>query len=256
MNRTEVSPAEITRVWPLPGVPRASDDDIVSWYGQPSGVERWARVNFVSSADGSATHAGLSGGLSGSADHRVFDLLRTMCDVVVVGAGTVRAEGYGAMRVGVDAVRRRVAAGLQPQPVFALVSARLDLDPASSIFTDAPVRPLLLTVDAAPESNRRSLERVADVVSCGDAHVDAERMLAVLADRGLPRVHCEGGPHLFGSMVARGAFDELCLTLSPLLEGGTGSRITNGPEPPTPVPMRLAHVLESEGALLLRYLRE
>jgi riboflavin biosynthesis pyrimidine reductase len=80
-------------------------------------------------------------------------------------------------------------------------------------------------------------------------------MLRELGSRGLSRVHCEGGPHLFGAMVADGAVDELCLTLSAQLEGGSGRRITDGAFPPAPLSMRLAHVLASDDTLLLRYVR-
>jgi riboflavin biosynthesis pyrimidine reductase len=245
----------ITRLLPTPSAAGLTDDDIVELYASPSGASVWARVNFVSSLDGSATHDGRSAGLSDGADRRVFDLLRTLCDVVVVGAGTVRTEGYGPIRVDASAVRRREAAGLAPQPVFALVSAALNLDPTSSIFTAAPVRPIIVTGAAAPAERKKALERVADVLVCGEARADPSRMLRELGRRGLSRVHCEGGPHLFGAMVAGGAVDELCLTLSAQLEGGSGRRITDGAFPPAPLAMRLAHVLASDDTLLLRYLR-
>jgi riboflavin biosynthesis pyrimidine reductase len=245
----------IMRVLPQPFAAGLTDDDIVELYANPSGSGVWARVNFVSSLDGSATHDGRSAGLSDGADRRVFDLLRTLCDVVVVGAGTVRTEGYGPMRVDASAVRRREAAGLASQPVFALVSAALDLDPTSSIFTAAPVRPIIVTGAAAPADRKKALEQVADVLVCGEARVDTSRMLRELGSRGLSRVHCEGGPHLFGAMVADGAVDELCLTLSAQLEGGSGRRITDGAFPPAPLSMRLAHVLASDDTLLLRYVR-
>lgn len=245
----------ITRVLPQPSAVDLTDDDIAELYASPAGVGVWARVNFVSSLDGSATQNGRSAGLSDGADKRVFDLLRTLCDVVVVGAGTVRTEGYGPMRVEASAVRRREAAGLAPQPVFALVSATLDLDPASPIFTAAPVRPIIVTGTAAPADRKKALEQVADVLVCGEARADTSQMLRELGRRGLSRVHCEGGPHLFGAMVADGAVDELCLTLSAQLEGGDGRRITDGAFPPAPLAMSLAHVLASDDTLLLRYLR-
>jgi riboflavin biosynthesis pyrimidine reductase len=247
--------SSISRLLPLPSAGDVTDDDIAALYAPPVETEPWARVNFVSSLDGSATHDGRSGGLSDSADKRVFNLLRTLCDVVVVGAGTVRTEGYGPMRVGAPGERRRQLAGLAPQPVFALVSATLALDPASDIFTRAPVRPIIVTGAAAPADRKAALAEVADVLVCGEAHVDTRWMLRALADRGLLRVHCEGGPHLFGSMVADDTVDELCLTLSAQLEGGDGLRITDGALPPAPRTMRLAHVLASDDTLLLRYLR-
>lgn len=248
---------EIARVWPAPFVAAASDAELADWYSAGAAADApWARVNFVSSLDGSATHAGRSGGLSDEADERVFEVLRRLCDVVVVGAGTVRIEGYGGMRVSEESERARVARGLAPQPVLAIVSGALDLDPDGGVFADAPVRPLVLTGRAAPADRVEALSAVADVLVCGSSDdVDTAWMLEALADRGLRRVHCEGGPHLFGRMIEDGAVDELCLTLSPRLEGGSGPRITADSHPAAPYGMGLAHVLASGDTLLLRYLR-
>ncbi|HZK06229.1 MAG TPA: pyrimidine reductase family protein [Actinomycetaceae bacterium] len=212
------------------------------------------RANFVSSLDGAATHAGLSGGLNNEADKQVFDLLRRLSDVIMVGAGTVRIEGYGAMRLPDYAAAWRLERGLAPQPVFALVSRSLALDPGSPVFTDAPVRPLVLTHAGAPPDRRRALAEVADVVTCGTEKVEPLALRAALVDRGLPQILCEGGPQLFGAFIEADAVDELCLTLSPVLEGGNAWRISrDGAERQRP--MRLASILRADGTLLLRYLR-
>jgi riboflavin biosynthesis pyrimidine reductase len=212
------------------------------------------RVNFITSLDGSATAKGLSGGLGGPADKLVFDTLRRLSDVVLVGAGTVRSEGYGAMLLSDADAAWREAHGLAAQPAFALVSGRLDLDPTSDVFAKAPVRPLILTSDSAPTGAREALERVADVISCGEAQVEPKRIVDVLVERGLTQILCEGGPSLFGTFIAADLVDELCLTVSPLLEGGAGIRISHG-ESDAARRMRLVHVLESDGLLLTRYAR-
>lgn len=244
----------ITRLWPRSDA-GLSDDEIAQLYSVDDRSRPWVRVNFVASLDGSATHNGRSGGLGDAADRRVFDVLRRLCDVVVVGAGTVRAEGYGPMRLDAASTAWRRAHGLAEHPVFAIVSAELELDPASRIFRDAPVRPIVLTGSAAPAGPRAALAEVADVITCGTAGVDTALMLQRLAERGLPQVHCEGGPHLFGSMIAAGAVDELCLTLSAQLEAGLGPRISNGAQTDVPMHMRLAQVLAGGSTLLLRYVR-
>ena len=215
----------------------------------------WLRVNFVSSVDGAATEQGLSGGLSDAADRRVFDVLRRLCDVVVVGAGTVRAEGYGAMRVDDVSERLRREAGLTPHPVFAIVSAGLDLDPASPIFREAPERPLIVTTELSRADTREALAEVADVVVCGRERVQPDRLVRDLVERGLSRIHCEGGPHLFGDLIAAGVVDEVCLTVSPKLEAGSAGRIAAGASPIRPVGLQLAHVLRGDDTLLLRYIR-
>jgi riboflavin biosynthesis pyrimidine reductase len=245
----------IGRLFPLPSADELSDVEIAALYDEPL-RSPWLRVNFVSSLDGAATVDGLSGGLGDDADHRVFDLLRRICDVVVVGAGTVRTEGYGAMRVDAAAQAARRTAGLTDHPVFALVSAGLDLDPASPVFQDAPLRPIVATTERADPDRRDALAAVADVVVCGVDRVEPALLVRELAGRGLSRIHCEGGPHLFGDLIAAGAVDELCLTLSPALAAGSAPRIATGAAPAAPAGMRLAHVLGSGSTLLLRYVRD
>ena len=246
--------ATIDALFPLPVEEGIGDARIAELYS--AGAEpTWLRVNFVSSIDGAATRQGLSGGLSDDADHRVFDILRRLCDVVVVGAGTVRAEGYGAMRVDEVSQRARREDGMTAHPVFAIVSASLDLDPASPIFRDAPERPIIVTTELSRQDTREALAEVADVVVCGEERVEPRRLVEVLVARGLSRIHCEGGPHLFGDLIAAGAVDELCLTVGATLEGGVASRISAGAAPILPVGMRLVHVLQSGDTLLLRYVK-
>jgi riboflavin biosynthesis pyrimidine reductase len=246
----------VTRIDSLFPRPASDLDDaaITALYTRADRTEPWLRVNFVSSIDGAATRDGLSGGLGGAADHRVFDLLRRLADVVLVAAGTVRAEGYGPMRVDDASVAARVAAGLTPHPVFAIVSGSLDLDPSSRIFVEAPIRPIVVTTGTSPSARRTALEDVADVLVCGEHELDARRMVAALAARGLPQVHCEGGPSLFGTLLDADSVDELCLTVSPELDAGPSGRIAHSAAASTRG-MSLAHVLESDGTLLLRYER-
>lgn len=232
-----------------------SDDEIARVYAAPDGAASWLRVNFVTSLDGSATRSGLSGGLSDTADHRVFDILRRLCDVVIVGAGTIRAEGYGALRLDEGQVAWRRENGLAAQPPLAVVSGRLELDPADAVFAEAPVRPIVITTERAPAERVRALGRVAEVLVCGELTVGARRMREALAELGLTRQHSEGGPHLFGSMIAEDAVDELCLTVSPQLVAGTGPRISASAAPEVPVPLSLAHVLREGSTLILRYTR-
>jgi len=229
-----------------------TDDALSSLYARADRSETWLRVNFVSSVDGAATVDGVSGGLGGDADHRVFDLLRELCDVVIVGAGTVRAESYGPMRLQQPSADRRVARGLPPHPVFAIVSHGLDLDPASRVFTDAPVRPIIIATDAAPRDRRDRLAAVADIVIAGGDELDPVAMTVALAERGLTQQHCEGGPSLFGTLIAAGVVDELCLTMSPQLVARDAKRIAAG-ELAHPSELILGHVLVSGNTLLLRY---
>ncbi|MCU1545815.1 MAG: pyrimidine reductase family protein [Homoserinimonas sp.] len=233
------------------GADAATDDELIALYSVADRRVPWLRANFVSSLDGAGTHAGVSAGLGTAADKRVFALLRRLADVIIVGAGTVRAEGYRGMRLDGASVNWRKAHGLPSEPVFAVVSSNLNFDPA--VFDGYPVRPLVLTGAAAPGERLAALSGVADIIVCGEDRVDIQALRQALVLRGLTQLHSEGGPSLFGALIADGAVDELCLTLSPLLEGGDAPRITRGAAEMQRA-MELRHVLASDdGTLLLRY---
>lgn len=241
----------IRRLWPDPSVEPLDDAALTALYGRAD--QPRLRVNFVSSLDGAVTVDGFSAGLSGEPDKRVFGLLRMVCDALVVAAGTLRHEGYRAVRL--DEGRRawRRANGLAAYPTLVVVSGTLDLDPAQAAFADAPVRPIVLThSDAEPPPG---LTDVADVLRCGTGRVDLAAALAELHGRGLTQLLCEGGPRLLGALTAADLVDELCLTVAPLLAGPGPGRITAGDATPArPLPLR--HVLAADdGVLLLRHAR-
>ncbi len=242
----------IDRLWPEPAID-LDDAALLDAYPFP-GDRPWLRMNFVSSLDGAATMQGRSGGLGDDADRRVFDLLRWPADAVLVGAGTARLEGYAAMRLEEEAVVWRTAHGMTRHPVFVLVTRSLDLDPVSQIFTDAPVRPIIYTVADAPDGRRAALASVADVVDAGESELDPIRVREDLTARGLLRVQAEGGPSLFGSFLAAGAVDELCLTVAPTIVAGDAGRVARTGRP-APTDMSLSAVLRAGDELLLRYTR-
>ncbi|MDP9241347.1 MAG: pyrimidine reductase family protein [Actinomycetota bacterium] len=208
------------------------------------------RVNFVAAVDGAATLGGRSEGLSSPADKLVFRVLRAMADVVLVGAGTARIERYGPVRLPAECREWRLAHGMPPVPPLAVVSRSLALDPDSPMFTEAEVRPLILTGTDAPAEPRQTLAAMADIIT-GDS---AAAWLARLAERGLTRVLCEGGPRLFGSLLAEDLVDELCLTLSPMLTRQDSPGIVGDHGDQEPLRLDLAHVLEEDGLLFLRYI--
>ena len=240
----------IRQLWPDPAPTPLDDRDLAALYGRPE--RPTLRMNFVASADGAVELDGHSEGLSREPDKRVFGLLRMLCDALLVGAGTLREEGYRAVRL--DPARRawRREHGLAEYPTLVVISRSLRLDPASAAFADAPTRPVVLThAGAEPPPG---LEAVADVLYHGTDQVDLAAGLAELRRRGHRQLLCEGGPQLFGSLTAADLVDELCLTVAPLLAGPGAGRITAGPPAP-PRAMALRHVLVADGALLLRYTR-
>ncbi|QGN49991.1 pyrimidine reductase family protein [Micromonospora sp. WMMD558] len=241
----------ISALWPEPSADPLDDAAIAARYGRADHPH--LRVNFVSSVDGAVAVDGYSAGLSGEPDKRVFGLLRMLCDGLLVAAGTLRHEGYRAVRL--DERRRawRRAHGLAEYPTLVVVSGSLDLDPGQKAFADAPVRPVVLT--RAGATAPPGLADVADLVPCGDERVDLVAGLAELRRRGLDQLLCEGGPHLFGALTAADLVDEVCLTVAPLLAGPGPGRITAGEASPVRhLPLR--HVLAAaDGVLMLRYAR-
>ena len=229
------------QLWPLPleevdpVAAYAADERAPHADGRP-----WLLVNMIASLDGATSVEGRSGRLGGTADKAVFGAIRRVADVILVAAGTVRAEGYGPASSGAR---------------LAVVSSRLDLDPAHRLFADATPgnRPWLVTTSSADPSPLRDV--VDDVIVAGDGHVDAVTALAELGRRGARIVLCEGGPSLNGQLVTADLVDELCLTVAPMLVAGDSARIAHGPESVPPVGLALSRLLEDDGYLFFRYTR-
>ena len=89
---------------------------------------------------------------------------------------------------------------------------------------------------------------------CGGEAIDYAQLRVALAERGLTRLLCEGGPSILGHLHGEGELDELCLSVSPLCAGPGAGRIVAGDEWSSgPRPLRLRGLLEEDGALFLRY---
>ncbi|MFJ9778485.1 pyrimidine reductase family protein [Amycolatopsis sp. NPDC101161] len=240
-------------VWPsttgeLTGV------DLEEIYAYPKDLDRpWVQVNFVASADGAVEVDTTSAGLSHAADRKVFLLGRDLADVILVGAGTARAEDYRGVVAGPKRLDRRRRLGFDTVPPIAVVTRTADLDPASRLFTETVVPPIVVTTETAETGPLE--EAGAEILRAGDTEVDVRRALDLLAARGLRRVACEGGPRLFAQLVEADLVDQLCLTVAPLLVAGPASRIAAGP---VAVPRRLAlaSILVEDGFTLLRYRRD
>ncbi len=241
----------VRRLLPWP-VREEVDLDAAYWVDDPG--RQHVSGAMVASVDGAAQADGRAGGLSGPADVRLFALLRWQADVLLVGAGTVRTEEYGGDRPSPERRAWRTDRGMAEVPRIAVVTRSCALDPAGPLFTDTLVRPLIVTCHAAPRERVATLAGVADVVTAGDETVDISVALDALAERGLRRVSCEGGPTLLAHVAAAGRLDELSLTVSPLLVGGRALRILSGSLLHVPARLRLAQVLEDDGFLFLRYL--
>ena len=244
----------------LAGSTAVDDDGLEALYAYPDRLDRClVRGNAITSLDGAATTAGTSGGLGGAGDRRLFALQRELADVIVVGAGTARAENYGGARMSVAQRRRRQARGQSEVPPIALVTRSGVIEHDLGVLTDSEARPLVLTCAAAASDARSRVGDAADVLDCSGAdpgQVDLATALQRLAGRGMLRVLTEGGPSLLGAFIAAHLLDEMCLTSAPLLVGGNAVRIAGGPADVL-APMRRAHLLaDDDGFLYARYVRE
>jgi riboflavin biosynthesis pyrimidine reductase len=243
----------------LLGSARELDDgEFPQLYAYPNRDGTWVRANFITSIDGGATADGKTGAMAGPGDRFIFNLLRELADVIVVGAGTVRIEGYSGAQLGVARRQRRQARGQSEVPRLAIVTKSGRLERDMGVFTRTEVPPLVLTCTAAADETRGLLSDLAEVIDCSGSDpdkVDETAVLAVLAARGMRRVLTEGGPMLLGAFVQRNLLDELCLTIAPYMVGGLARRIATGPGQLL-TRMRCAHILTDDaGYLYTRYVK-
>jgi riboflavin biosynthesis pyrimidine reductase len=216
----------------------------------------WVMANMVAGLDGSASIGGRVGALSSPTDAAILKLLRSLADVVLVGAETVRRERYGPVRLPQERRQGRIAAGRPAVPRLAVVSRSLDLDWGSRAFVDAePESPTMVVTGAAADPARLAEARsVAEVLVAGEVGVDLGEALKHLAAQGATVVLCEGGPSVLGQLIAADLLDELCLTLSPTM-GGDPLPVAVAPEAPSLARFALCHSARDDSTLFLRYER-
>jgi riboflavin biosynthesis pyrimidine reductase len=234
----------------LPEPADLDDDGLIDAYRPPAG--RHLRVNFVTSLDGAVTVDGVSQDLGSPGDQRIFDLLRALADVVLVGHGTASAEGYRGIEANSTVGRLRTRLGGPPTAPIAVVSRHASLATDSGLVTDA-VSPTILITCAAADPDRRAALAAAgvSVLVCGEDDVDLPSALDQLAGLGLEQVLCEGGPVLLHSALTADVVDELDLSLAPALVGG-GTRLL--PAALVDVArLDLRQLLEENGMLFARY---
>ena len=236
--------------------PRSDEAELIALFAEGTPAGPHVRANMVSTIDGAATGANrLSGSINGPADLRVFRVLRALADVVLVGAGTARAERYAPLEVPAELRAARAALGRRAELELAVVTVSGEL-PDALLDTDRP--PLVLTTGSAPSLGALRMRLGADrvIVTDGDVQgaIDPRAALAALGERGLVHVLAEGGPTLLAQLVDADLVDELCLTWSPQLVGGPAGRVTHLPTWFTPPrSLTLQHLLHADGVLLGRW---
>ena len=256
---SEAPPLDI--LWPAARAreviePDAAERALAELYAYPAPPQPWLRANMVATVDGAGYgHDRRTGSINTAADLRVFVLLRALADVVLAGAGTVRAERYDLPRVRRSLAARRLVDGDQPPAPALAVVTRRGLVPEDQGLFGGDRRALVITCEAAGAerlSRLRSLAGRDGVLVAGEQDADLSLAVAWLREqKGLRRVLCEGGPQLLTALTDAGLVDELCLTWSPVLVGGDAARVVAGA--PLDVRLRLQHLLHGEGTLIGRW---
>lgn len=211
----------------------------------------WVMLNMVSSLDGATAIGGRSTGLGDSDDSEMFQAIRAVPDVILVGAATVAAENYRPVTLDDERRKRRVEIGKTPAPTLAIVSGRLSIDPDAHVFSDPEHKPLIITGTRANPSKLALLGDSADVAILDDLgpgsilrHLGAASVILL-----------EGGPSLNGQFAAAGLLDEVNLTIASWVVSGESKRVMVGPEVDPPHGMAVDRVLKGERDLFVRFAR-
>jgi riboflavin biosynthesis pyrimidine reductase len=220
----------VQRLFPRPGGPTT----VLEVYGEPrpatSTGRPWIGLCMVASVDGSTVLGGASAGLSDATDRDVLLTLRSVADMIVVGAGTVRAEGYGVPK--------------KPGQRIGVVTRTGAVDPDTPLFRSGAGF-LIMPEDGPPTP--------IDNVRAGRGEIDLAA--AMLRLPGGPRfVQAEGGASLNGALAAADLLDEINITTSPLVVGGDGARATTH-APELTHRYDLVHLAEHDSFLYSRYVR-
>ena len=208
-------------------------------------------ANFIESVDGRASFDGRSSALGDDGDKQVFRALRSVCDVVLAGTGTLAAEHYGRLvrDAGVQAARERH--GLPTQPLLCTVTRGGRISREIPLLADRDAR---VIVYSGAVVDLGDVAASVEVVTVDPAQLTVAWALRDLRVRHAARlVLCEGGPTLLGQLIGPGAIDELFLTLASKLAGGAGPGIISGLQLTDPLAVSLLWLLEQDGTLFLRY---
>ena len=198
----------LRRVHPAPHAV-VSIRDAYSVARTPPGPRPWVGLCMVTSLDGTVAVDGTSGGLGNPNDLQVLLTLRSIADTILVGAGTVRGEGYGPPK--------------KPGQRIGVVTNRGSVDLSDELFTSGAG--FVITTDTTDVDEAR-----VEVLRAGHDAVDLRAAISRLHEivPGIRHVQAEGGPTLNAALLDADLIDELDLTIASRLAGGNGPRLTRG----------------------------
>lgn len=207
-------------------------DRLREYYRPPA--DEWLRLNLIGSVSGSATGSdGTSETLSNPMDRRILGVIRALADVVLVGAASVRAEGYYLPR----------------RSPLAVVTSSGDLSGNRITVGDGRGPLLVLCPRSAASTVRRTLGNTPVTIlelASTEGRMQPASLIGALRDAGYPSIVCEGGPRLATQLVVAGLVDELCLSTSPQVNGGALPLF--GSDAFGARPLRLTQVLTDESS--------
>ena len=208
-------------------------------------------ANFIESVDGRASFDGRSSALGDAGDKAIFRALRSVCDVVLAGTGTLAAEHYGRLVRDPQLTALRAQRGLPAQPLLCTVTRSGRVSREIPLLSDAAARVIIYS--GAP-LDLGEVAASVEVVRVDPARLTLDSALRDLRSRHDVRlVLCEGGPTVLGQLISGRAIDELYLTLAGKLAGGDGPGIVAGLQLAEPLAMQLCWLLEQDGSLFARY---
>ncbi len=178
----------------------------------------WVICKWAQSLDGRiATHTGGSKWITGEAARRRVHEIRSLCDGVCVGAGTVHADD--------PLLTNRGGSGTQP--IRVILDGNLEISPDCRLIRSIDVAPVIIaTRQDAPTDALKNLTRAgAEVLTlpAGVGGVDLSALLAELGRREWTYLLVEGGRAVHGAFLSQGLADELLVFIAPKIVGGPGS---------------------------------
>ncbi len=225
--------------------PQSKPDYAGLTFPPPPADRPYVLINMVVSADGKVALEGTERGLGSPTDQRLMRELRLHADVVLNGAGTLRASGASPRLQADDLEALRLTRGKAKAPLGAVLSRSGDLPLDRAFFRAPDFDAIVYLSDTAPVERRQAIAATGRTVQTVPAGEEVAAMLRHMRQElGAQLLLVEGGPSLNGELFRRRAVDELFLTVGPVIVGGeAGLTPVEGPRLSTLAdPLRLTLV--------------